>query len=225
MRQGSAEWLAARAECAVTHSRLADAVGVGYNSRIAYMREKLGLVPPVEATWRMREGQRKENWVCELYYRYMRAIGRPVTLWVDGFRRDWQDDRIGGSVDRLVTDDATGEEWVLECKTTPGGDLRYAVPVSHNLQMLGLCHTYRCNKAHYICWSEGQGIFLAEVTWQPRLWSDWIYPRVAEFSDMVASKTLPPRMGAGEKEDLIGEIERLTTVREISFSDSTAPQQ
>lgn len=117
MKQGDAEWLDTRSKCAITWSEAANALGIGYDSRQAYMKRKLGITPPKEPNWRMLEGQKRENWVCELYFRIMGAFWQPVDLWVDAFRFDPQDRRLGGSVDRLVTDRKTGEQWVLECKT------------------------------------------------------------------------------------------------------------
>ncbi len=119
MQQGSAEWLDLRSKCAITASEAASALGIGYDSRIAYMKRKLGTTPPKEPNWKMLEGQKRENWVCELYFRIMGAHYHPVQLWTDAFQFDWKDRRLGGSVDRLVTDES-GARWVLECKTCPG---------------------------------------------------------------------------------------------------------
>ena len=118
--QGSPEWLDLRSRCASTCSDYGSALGVGYISRKKYMKIKLGIEPPPEANWRMLEGQKRENWVCELYYRLMGAFGDPVELFTDHFKEDPDDHRLGGSVDRLVRSKATGERWVLECKTCPG---------------------------------------------------------------------------------------------------------
>ncbi len=54
MEQGSAEWLDLRSRHAITWSRAADALGIGYNSRTAYMKQKLGLTPAEEPNWRMK---------------------------------------------------------------------------------------------------------------------------------------------------------------------------
>ncbi len=81
------------------------------------MKRKLGMTPPVEQNWRMKEGNEREPWGAELYFRLMAFCGQPVTFEIDGFRKDWQDHRLGGSPDRIVTDTETGERWLLEIKT------------------------------------------------------------------------------------------------------------
>lgn len=215
MQQGDAEWLKVRDKCAVTGSRVGDAVGVGYNSRQKYWRQKKKLEPKTEMNWRMSEGIRREPWVAELYFRIMGAMYAPVTLYTDAFTYLPWDKRMGGSVDRVVECDRTGERWVLEIKTAPDAPMRTKLPVSHNLQMLFLCKTLGLSKAHYICHSQGQGIFLAEVTWDDKLWDYIVMPRLRYFADMIDRNVCPPKMKAGEKESLIADIEKLTHVKEI----------
>ena len=55
VEQGSEEWLFIRQKCAATCSEYGNALGVGYCSRAAYMRRKLGLDPPTEKNWIMRK--------------------------------------------------------------------------------------------------------------------------------------------------------------------------
>lgn len=195
LKQGSSEWLDRRSRCAATASEYGNAVGVGYVSRKKYMKRKLGLIDKEPPNWRMLEGQKREDWVCELYYRFM---GGTVNLYVDGFRADPDDHRLGGSVDRIVEDKLTGERWVLECKTCPGGDMRTEIPTSHLLQMMGLCHCYGYEKAHYICHSQGQGILLAEVTFAPGFWETTVYPWLKQFADWWAVRHVPGPMKNGE---------------------------
>ncbi len=213
-KQGSQAWKDERDLHAATCSQYAAALGIGYISRRKYMKRKLGMLRPVEQNWRMSEGNRREPWVCELYYRIMGACNHPVKLWVDNFKSDPDDHRLGGSVDRLVTD-AQGDRWVLECKTCPGGDMRTEIPVAHLLQMLGLCHVYGLNKAHYICSSYGQGIFLAEITWLPGFWETEIAPRLQEFAAWWAVRRLPPSMKQAEKVHLIELVFANSVITEI----------
>jgi hypothetical protein len=117
MQQGDQQWQDLRAQHAITWSEAANAAGVGYDSRKAYMKRKLGLSPPVEQNWRMREGNEREPWAAELYYRIMGFCGTQVRYSVESFRSDWQDHRLGGSPDRIVEDVGTGERWLLEIKT------------------------------------------------------------------------------------------------------------
>lgn len=216
MQQGSTEWHDARDKCAITWSCAANALGIGYTSRIKYMKQKLGLEPKDECNWRMAEGTKREPWAAELYYRVMGFCGERVQLDTDGFRNDPSDWRLGGSPDRIVTDPKTGERWLLEIKTCPGGDMRTEIPVSHLLQMHGLCHTYGLSKAHYFCWSQSQGCLIAEITWDERLWDRVLYPRYKTFADLWSVRALPERMTSEEKEFLIGSIQRFSHIQEIS---------
>lgn len=81
------------------------------------MKRKLGITPPVEANWRMKEGNGREPWGAELYLRIMGFCREPVSFAVESFCSDWQDKRLGGSPDRIVTSALTGEKWLLEIKT------------------------------------------------------------------------------------------------------------
>jgi YqaJ-like viral recombinase domain len=99
------------------------------------MKRKLGFSPPVEQNWRMKEGNEREPWGAELYYRIMGFCRQPVRFEIESFRRDWQDHRLGGSPDRIVIDAETGERWLLEIKTCPGGDMRTEIPIGHLMQV------------------------------------------------------------------------------------------
>lgn len=214
MKQGSQEWLDMRSRHAATASEYGTAIGVGYKSRRKYMKQKLGFEAPEEPNWRMKEGNYREPWVAELYYRIMASCGHPVTLETDGFQEDPWDRRLGGSVDRLVSD-ATGERWLLEIKTCPDGDMRVEIPVTHLVQMAGLCQCYGFDYAHYICSSYGQGILIARVDFCPGLWADTVYPRLREFADMWSRRQLPGKMAGSDREALISEIRARCTVTEI----------
>lgn len=222
MEQGSAAWHDKRDACAITWSEAANALGVGYDSRQQYMKRKLGIVEKKEANWRMLEGQRREPWAVELYFRLMQRAGYELQLDVDGFRADPQDHRLGGSPDRIVTDLVTGERWLLEIKTCPDGDMRTEIPVSHITQMHGLCHTYNLPFAHYLCWSQGQGILMCEVRWDPTLWTHDLYPRYKQFADWWALRAVPERVEAEEKEKVLRRIKRKTRITEISRVSTAA---
>lgn len=226
MLQGSPEWLALRARHAATASEYATALGIGYRSRQKYMREKLGIDQPEEANWRMQEGNRREPWVAELYLRLMRRIGYQIELLCDGFRDDPADHRLGGSVDRIVVDQASGDRWLLEIKTCPGGDMRESIPHAHLLQMWGLCHAYGLDRAHYICSSYGQGLLLAEVTWKPGYWERDVLPRLQQFCEWWENAQMPPRMNSQEKVDLIELVYEASIITPISgIEQLQAPPQ
>jgi len=225
MQQGSAEWLDHRAKHAATASQYGAAIGVGYISRRKYMRQKLGIDESDPPNWRMQEGNRREPHIAELYYRIMHAWQHPVQLSVDAFVKDPDDPRIGGSVDRLVTD-SNNDRWVLEIKTQPDADyVRNEVPITHLLQMLGLCHAYGYDKAHYICSAYGHGIFLAEVTWRPGFWNTEIYPRLRQFADWWALRRTPPIMRSEEKMALIAKIRANSFVTRIPALVAPMPLQ
>ena len=221
MAQGSAEWMLRRKKHAATCSEYGNALGIGYISRAKYMRIKLEMEAAPESNWMMDQGRERENWVCELYYRIMGAFHHPVQLWVDDFRSYAEDRRLGGSPDRLVTDES-GECWLLECKTAYADQMRDSVPPCHSLQMLGLCQIYDLDKAHYICSNYERGIYLAEVTWRPNFWRREVYPRLKEFADWWTLKELPPPMPSGEKQELLELIEDNTFVTEIPAVSHTA---
>ena len=204
-----------RSRHAVTWSQAGNALGVGYDSRIAYMKEKLGLVEKKEANWRMLEGNKREPWAAELYLRIMGWCGRDVRLDVDCFRSDPFDPRIGGSPDRIVVDEHTGEKWLLEIKTCPGGDMRTEIPITHLIQMWGLCHTYGLPKAHYICWSQHQGILISEITFDQRL-TDFLMPLLVEFCDWWSLRALPPRLPQGQKQMVTDMVNEHCFISEIN---------
>jgi hypothetical protein len=234
MLQGSQEWLDLRKQCAVTWSQAANALGIGYDSKQKYMRRQLGLEPPFEGNWLTSEGTRREPWVAELYFRIMGAFGEPVTLWTDAFSFLQQDRRMGGSVDRIVTSNKSGETWVLEIKTCPNGSMRTYIPISHIVQMLGQCQTMKLPKAHYIAHSQGQGLYLAELTWSETLWDEVVYPKLKDFADIWTVRGMPGRTSKSEKEELekvirentfITEIPIVSSIRQLREQQQTIPNK
>ena len=215
MKQGDDNWLKERERHAITWSNAGTVCGVGYETRQLYMKRKLKLVPEKPLNWAMSEGIKREPYAAELYYRIMHFCGYNIRFIMDAFKEDPQDKRIGGSVDRIVEDLDSGEKWILEIKTNPGKEMRTAVPITHNLQMHGLCHTYGLNKAHYFCWSSGQGSYLAEVTWEPVLWHR-VYEWYAEFADQWERQEIPKGLKGTEKEARAEFIWRHTNVGEVA---------
>lgn len=226
MIQGSEEWLDLRSKHAITWSEAANAIGVGYDSAKQYMKRKLGLIPAKESNWRMQEGQKREPWAAEIYYQLMNHhFDMPVKLYTDGFRSDWQDHRLGGSVDRIVENEQ-GQQWVLEIKTTPGSpNVREEMPISHILQIHGLCHTYKLPAAHYFCWTASQGCYLANIEFAGELWDEIVYPRYKSFADLWALRQLPGKgLTADEKEDLIADIRACCSIEPVFIGHSQTEQ-
>lgn len=220
--QGDQAWKDLRSSCAITWSEAGNALGIGYDSPAAYMRRKLGMEPEKEENWRMMEGRKREPWASEIYRTYMHMNDCPVQLWTDYFRKDWQDHRLGGSVDRIVTL-PSGLKWVLEIKTTPNADLRNEVPLTHLIQMLGLCHTYKLDYAHYISWSMSQGFLLAHVSYDERLWDNVCYPEFKKFADMWALRQVPERVDSKNKRRILEAIQHYTHIEPV-FKDGTTVQ-
>ncbi len=221
LEQGDAKWLHVRQQCAVTASRYADALGVGYKSRKRLMEEKLGLKPPDESNDLMQFGIDNEAWVCEVYFRLMREFGYNIRMWSHGFHFDRKDERLGGSIDRVVECQDTGARWVLECKTSKYGAMRTEIPISHRIQMVGLCEAYALPFAHYICWSPNAGIMLARMDYdRHNLWQLCLFPRLRDFARLWALKQLPPRMSSSEKQDVIEACEKLIYVTPITGNKS-----
>lgn len=180
------------------------------------MQRKLHLKPDKECNWMMTEGTRMEPWVVHLYETVMRdECWKSVELFVDGGRDDVEDARFGGSVDRIVRLPC-GTHIVLECKTAYSAVQRDEIPHGHLLQMLGLCHAYALPYAHYACYQEGIGFFLAEVRFDEALWRDHVYPRLCQFAMWYEKGVLPPKMPTAEKVDLIKTIHRLSSVCKVT---------
>lgn len=102
--------------------------------------------------------------------------------------------------------------------------MRTEIPVTHLLQMLGLCHTYDLHKAHYISSSYGQGILVSEIYFKPRLWK-FLAPRMKQFCDWWSIRVLPPRMDAREKEEILREIKDGCFIDEINCVTKKRLQQ
>ena len=90
--------------------------------------------------------------------------------------------------------------------------------------MHGLCHTYGLSKAHYICWSQSQGILVAEVTWDKRLWDEVLYPRYKDFADLWAIRAVPERMNGEDKQELLALIKQYNHVTELPAISRTMQQ-
>lgn len=102
--------------------------------------------------------------------------------------------------------------------------MRTEVPISHKIQMVGLCEAYALPFAHYICWSPCAGIMLARVDYdKTNLWQLCLFPRLRDFARMWALKQLPPRMNSSEKQDVIDACEKWIYVTAIT--DNTAQQR
>ncbi len=214
-KQGTPEWHAARNACAATASEYGEALGVGYESRSRMMQRKLGLLPPKECNWRMQFGTEYENWVAEIYYRMMRTCGKKVRLIPDSFQHDSADVRLGGSIDRIVEDEETGERWVLEIKCVSTGEVRNFIPLTHKLQMMGLCEAYDLPYAHYIAWTPDEGVYLAEFRYDEELWRETIFPLLVQFANWRDQKVIPPRTSSGTKLFITDAVDAGVHIEEI----------
>lgn len=202
LEQGSDEWLAIRKGVGPTASKFATAMGFGFVSPAAYMKEKLGIKGKKPASEAMEFGLEWEDYVVELYRKALRP--RDLLCARHGFRRYEHDVRIGGSPDRLVTDMETEETILLEIKTTTPSKLRDDIPCYHIAQMVGLMEIYGLKKGHYACWGHDpeDGLFISELTYDPRLWSDHYLPLLRTFCDYWEAGEIPPRTPNGQRQRL-----------------------
>lgn len=56
---------------------------------------------------------------------------------------------------------------------------------------------------------------MSEVTWDPRLWTEVLYPIYQEFADLWALRTLPGRMNSKQKtyvQDMVRKYSRITEI-------------
>ena len=65
---------------------------------------------------------------------------------------------------------------------------------------------------------------MSEITWDPRLWDEVLYPRYKKFADLWALRVLPERMDSKEKVYLTEMIRAYSHITEIP-SVSTRRQQ
>jgi len=209
--QGEEEWKALREKMGATASRFGAAYGVGYISRQRYMAKRRGEVPDDPDNIAMAKGRLLEDYVVELY-RKMVFGERPVLLGKHGFRRYAEDPRIGGSPDRICEDPATGEKWVLEIKTTTPSKLRDEVPYTHMCQMQGLMAIYGVKEAHYACWGEDHGLFIARIPFSEEFWFSHLFPALSFFCDLWDGGGEVPRFKKGEG------VERKRTIMKLCHS-------
>lgn len=215
--QGSDEWLELRKQHGCTASRLGTIIGCGYISRNAYMRIKLQDLQ-TEINPLMQYGLDHEDWVAHLYARFMRNNQEPVTLSCEGFRELDDDPRSGGSVDRIVTSDRTGDQWVLEIKCRPKGDTRTEVPISHICQCVMNAIAYKCDFSDYISFSpETREVFISRITFDKQaLWDRFLIHKIRNFNDLwQANEYYPPRMRAGERQANASVVKTYTHTRPI----------
>ncbi len=207
LEQGSEDWLEVRKKMAATASKFATALGFGFQSRSAYMKEKLGLKRPAPSNDAMQFGIEWEDYVVELYRGVMGK--RNLILHRHGFRRYEYEPRIGGSPDRIVEDLDTGEKWLLEIKTTTPSKMRDDVPIYHIPQLQGLMAIYNLPFAHYVSWGDEDGLFVSEVPFNAVLWEDWYLQDIVDFCEMWEEKEIPGRMDSKKKAKLLEKTEKL----------------
>jgi hypothetical protein len=189
-------------------------MGIGYNSRRKYWRQRSGIEKPDECNDLMRFGNDYETWVANAYQWMCAQREHKCELFTHGFCFDPSDARFGGSIDRVVKFD---DQWVvLEIKTCYGrSKMRDHVPVSHLCQVVGLMHAYELDVGHYVCWTPDVGFLSARITYDPLLWTDFIYPALQKFADYLKFGQEPPRMSPADKERLLWAIETYADVHPL----------
>ena len=220
LEQGSDEWLELRKKQAATCSNFANAYGIGYKSRNAYMRLKLGIDKPDEMNEVMRFGIDYEDHVVLLYKEFMRKNGVNVKLETYGYRRFTDDPDSGGSPDRLVTDIDTGERWVLEIKTRLHGGIRDHAPISHQLQCVALGKLFGVQHVDYICWSPDDAIFVSRITWDNDFWQHYLWPEIKRFNDHWRAGKQMPNMKRGDRQERMSIVDEMVFCNPIFASTS-----
>lgn len=213
--QGTDEWKELRSAQGATCSCFGNAFGVGYISRIQYMKRKLKLVPSEPCNEIMQFGLDYEDWCIAKYKELMESKGYRIGMRSHGYRRFALDTDSGGSPDRLVTDLDTGQEWVLEIKTRLHHGIRDYVPESHLLQCVGLSRLYNAPFTDYMCWAPDDALFVSRITHHPEFWYDYLWPAVTSFNDLWRSKTLPGRMPAKLKQQRQAAMKRFINCTHI----------
>lgn len=202
-----------RKHCCCTGSRLGDALcSLGYGSRKAYAERLLGKKPPVADNEFMAAGRELEPIVAEAYAAF---TGNSVELKDFGLLPE--DPRFGASPDyEVVTPD--GEVFLLEVKTT-SRLWEDEIDVGHMLQMLGQCRVFGYNKSHYVRYHrETERFFIANVTFDPRLWDLWVYPKLRVFMDRIERGVgYPERVFAEEREAMIVAVRHYSTVNSVTL--------
>lgn len=209
MDQGDPAWLAMRKRCVATCSVFGDALGVGYTSPHKLLRRKWGEEDEPEASWIMIEGQKREPYVRSLYLSMFPEcdVELPTFNWLPG------DERFGGSPDGIVSDGS--QRWLLEVKTRPNQpELREEIPVTHLVQMLGLCKIYDLPFAHYICHTYNVGIQLARVEFDDALWTE-VYRRLQMFALCFEKHIKPPKSDTKQFTQFIRDHTHITGFPEL----------
>lgn len=210
--QGSAEWLAKRAQCVCTASEFGDALGIGYTSQHKLLQRKWS-GEKQEASWIMLEGNKREPWVRTVL---LSLLGRQYDVELPGFALLPGDSRFGGSPDGILVEATTGvPQGLVEIKTRPGRrDTREEIPIMHLVQMCALLQIYGLPCAYYICSTYDVSIQVAKVTFEPQVWQE-VYRRLQMFALWHEKKIKPPRMSGDDRENLISLIRRHTLIEDF----------
>lgn len=203
--QQSEEWKNMRNHYYINCSNIAQAIGIGYESRPTLFKKKvLGIEPKV-------------NSFTQKCFDY----GNEHEL--DGIREyvDWQPNKgiimrcgcwvslryeYSGSPDGIWLDENTNEAILIEIKVPNEdfGRIPEFVPAHYLTQVYGLMNLLNLNKTHFVYWTK-EGITIFEIEFNQNVW-ELITVQMNRFIDFCKSGEEPKRMKNGLKDELTNEI-------------------
>lgn len=190
LKQRTDEWFAARATCDVTASRVADALGCGYNSRQRYWRELNGLCgKPSVFQAAVDHGRDTEAWALG----YLRAWMRDWVIAETGFWRLPGDTRYGGSPDAVAVtpeNDVVAVEIKCPYKIDSAGEKHLRPRLGHIVQLLCQMQLVSAHWGLLFYYTHENGVQAYCVPRQPELWR-----YIKQTVDLFLVQTEPPKRG------------------------------
>jgi predicted phage-related endonuclease len=209
--QGSEQWKRRRKACVVTASEFSAALGLcPWRSRAKLWRQKMGLEEEDSSNPAMEHGLMYEGEAAECYRWVMKEFtGKSLDLRTYSFATYTQDERFGGSPDRICVDYEANQSHLLEVKCTYPPRERTEVPLSHLVQMQGLLAIFTALPfADYVSYQadmsggDNDSVFVARTDFSEELWFRHLLPGLETFASYVEKDTEPPRMSAKGKKEL-----------------------
>lgn len=212
--QRSDEWFKQRDRFYVTCSTIAQAIGIGYDSRIKLYEEKvLGkrrVVNPTVQSWidygvehekdglrqyallRLRNNDFQENG-------FILTCGTLINAC----------DNFSGSPDGIWIDTNTLEATLLEVKVpNPDmGTIPDEVPPMYLTQVLGLMRILNLPKCHFIYWTKNM-VRVFEIEFNPAAFAKLI-PFMDEFREYCELGKIPPSLPRGRKKTILDILEKV----------------
>jgi putative phage-type endonuclease len=206
LKPGSPEWKTARERFDVNGSEAAAATRVNkYKSLARLWKEKKKIMPPEDLDDNpvVQWGVDNEE-TARFEFQCMMALDYPdYELTQPGITAYAKDMRYAASLDNLAICKKTGKKFVVEYKCPQA--LYNEVPVHYMIQIQ--CQMEYADADFCFLWVWRPEMTRYWVIDRNQLFFDrWIYPKLVDFSNKLASNVEPPRMRPGERERLIEEV-------------------